>query len=296
MTSPTKQSFLDELIKIAFGPEEAAKVSRLAKKIQLPKASYQSSSTIAARPPASKFSPEDRAKYKMRGGPLIYPGLGKLHSQFHQPLVVSNYLRDIPSRRELVREPRMEQSRMLHAILKGHELDETKVNMKDPGRHDFHSHLSPEVMLKEHNRVTTLPKEYDETRHYMQALRGFNTGKVDDEGLGYHNTEYSPGKRFTPEDISSGIVAKGSEVDDLRRFGIMYGAGPRLSRHARKRITEYINKRSRESLDSGKVTSLTRREVEDNRQKELRRIKREQDKKMREQSKGSGEPGPVPQQ
>jgi len=38
------------------------------------------------------------------------------------------------------------------------------------------NHLSPDVLLKEHNMVSTLPKEYDNVRDYMTKLRGIDGG------------------------------------------------------------------------------------------------------------------------
>jgi hypothetical protein len=91
--------------------------------------------------------------------------------------------------------------RTLDGVIKGHELDEVQV----PSRMAFQpiGHNSPDVMLREHNRVTTLPADHANVKGMMQTLRG-------------------PG---------------GEEGSVLKEYGVNYGDSPRLSRHARKRIT-----------------------------------------------------------
>lgn len=94
--------------------------------------------------------------------------------------------------------------RTLDAVLKGHELDELQV----PTRLAFtpFGHRSPDVVLREHNRVATLPADHANVRGAMQALR-----------------EISKGEKRT-----------------LQEYGVQYGTGPRLSRHARKHITNMM--------------------------------------------------------
>lgn len=100
------------------------------------------------------------------------------------------------------------QHKMLEAVLKGHELAEVRApvghtSMRSAG------HMSPEVILQEHNMITTLPPEFAPVKETMQAFR-----------------------RGGVEDLL------------LARQGITYGEGQRLSRHARKRITQAMEKRA----------------------------------------------------
>lgn len=94
--------------------------------------------------------------------------------------------------------------RTLDGVIKGHELDENVVSR----RASFLplGHNSPDVLLREHNRVTTLPADHANAKGVMQTMRGH----------------------------------MGEEGDVLKAYGVNYGDSPRLSRHARKRITGLI--------------------------------------------------------
>lgn len=99
------------------------------------------------------------------------------------------------------------QKAMRKAISYGHELDETRVRSgfaAKPFGHD-----SPDVIFREHNRVVTLPEGYEELKAHMQKTR-----------------------------------ARGGESAALFPNGIEYGKGQRLSRHARKRLTEYLERKA----------------------------------------------------
>ena len=100
------------------------------------------------------------------------------------------------------------QRKMFEAVSKGHELDELQA-LKNP-QESFarRGHMSPEVILKEHNRLVTLPPGNDELKKVMQTVRG----------------------------------AMG-ESGQLAEAGVTYGQGPRYSRHARKRITENMEQK-----------------------------------------------------
>lgn len=107
------------------------------------------------------------------------------------------------------------QKKMMEAVVKGHELAETQVR---PGASmlDF-GHASPDVLLREHNMVSTLPTEYGPVRDAMKAMRqhgGWNT-----------------------------------ESDLLQSYGVRYGESPRLSRHARKHVTNMIEADYQKKLD-----------------------------------------------
>lgn len=94
--------------------------------------------------------------------------------------------------------------KMLNSVFQGHELDELNTR-PGPALRGF-GHLSPDVLLREHNRVATMPKEHENVRKFMQTMRGST-----------------------------------SETDFLGSHGVDYGNSPRLSRHARRRLSDLMN-------------------------------------------------------
>lgn len=100
----------------------------------------------------------------------------------------------------------------LEAVMKGHELAETQVQPGLAAR--SFGHLSPDVMLREHNMVTTLPEQHGAVKQLMGNLRE-NTGE--------------PTSMLAP-------------------YGIEYGKSPRLSRHARKHITADLENQSTNAM------------------------------------------------
>lgn len=221
MHPTTLDGFLDEMMKIAFGPKQADKVLSLAKKIQLPKASRRVMPGLSGGPDAKKFmkgvdrstrpygeiagrvAEEAKKHYKdspslalTTKGKKIFPGntghLGKAleESGIGQALKrVSGPAPRVPA----------SQQKMFHAVLKGHELDEATVPSRLGAAH--FGHRSPDVIFREHNRVATLPKGNEAAVSAMKHYRG----KME-------------GSQLFPK-------------------GIEYGSGQRLSRHARKRLT-----------------------------------------------------------
>lgn len=99
--------------------------------------------------------------------------------------------------------------KMLHAVLKGHELDEATVRGGIGAVHL--GHRSPDVIFKEHNRLMTLPKEHEAIREFMKPVR-----------------QKFEGAWLFPK-------------------GMAYGESPRLSRHARRRLTESAERRTLEA-------------------------------------------------
>jgi hypothetical protein len=96
--------------------------------------------------------------------------------------------------------------KMIESILRGHEWDE--LGAKPMTAFRGMGHMSPDVILREHNRVATLPKEYGAAGSFMKDLRA------------------------------------GREAISLGDYGVDYGNSPRLSRHARKRITEGLERQA----------------------------------------------------
>lgn len=111
--------------------------------------------------------------------------------------------------------------RALEGVVRGHELDELRtrpwaqgLSVRGAKRRRlfgaYQGHVSPEVILKEHNKLVTLPHGVRrEVTEVMQRLRA------------------GPNK----------------EADNLATLGLTYGEGSRLSRHARKNIVKLFDAR-----------------------------------------------------
>jgi len=95
-----------------------------------------------------------------------------------------------------------EKKRMLNAVMEGHELDELKTKPKVMFR--GMGHVSPDVILREHNKLVTLPDELKGITDILQPFRQ-------------------------------------NEKELLNPY-MQYGQGERLSRHARKRITDMLER------------------------------------------------------
>jgi len=113
-----------------------------------------------------------------------------------------------------------EQRLMAEGLIKGHEMAERaavkapKVSFRGVG------HLSPEVILKEHNMLVTMPK----------ALR----------------------KKVAPS--TQAMRKMQGESEALRQVtggGFRFGKSQRLSRHARKRVTELMEKEVQPQIQEG---------------------------------------------
>lgn len=97
-----------------------------------------------------------------------------------------------------------DEHKALEAVFKGHELAETQVSPSKAFKGLGHN--SPDVILREHNMVTTLPPELANVGTTLKDLR----------------------------DVSG-------EAGVLKEFtGVDYGEGQRFSRHARKHLTRMI--------------------------------------------------------
>ena len=107
-----------------------------------------------------------------------------------------------------------EHRKMVNSILMGHEMDE--LGKRHPGL-AFRSvgHISPSVMLREHNRLATLPEGYEPVREFMQKVRSKAEGPA------------------------------------LRRFGVTYGKpGTRLNRHAIRDLSNRMNEAAVQEINS----------------------------------------------
>lgn len=107
------------------------------------------------------------------------------------------------------------QNEVLNRVMNMHEVSELSVKPKEIGM--LSSHMSPKVLLQEHNMISTLPKKYAPAKKYMQSLRSL-TGE-------------------------SGM---------LKALGVEYG-GARISRHKIKGIVKGFRKKLKENDPSKKV-------------------------------------------
>lgn len=252
--------FFDEMQKIAFGSAEAKKVLSLVKARQLPKASrrlipglsaVQSGSQIAKDIRRSRKgmhsalgpelgelaattvfnaqinSPMGRLS-KQNPVPMVFPGRGTPTQQLnrmHHPGMVP--LTHVPTK----------QQKMLNAVLKGHELDESSV----PGRLGAgqYGHRSPDVIFREHNRLVTLPPGNEEVQTFMKQVR---------------NPRPNANTQTLISQMGLTVPARARE-STLFPPQIQYGEGARLSRHARRRLTDLAEQKELTQLAAHKNVS-----------------------------------------
>jgi DNA ligase D-like protein (predicted 3'-phosphoesterase) len=83
-----------------------------------------------------------------------------------------------------------------------------EANVKKPS--NFFTHASPEVLLKEHNLITTLPKKYKSAGNYFRGIRS--------------------------------VSGESDIMQNTIQHGFEYGKSSRFSRHAIKRLTTPLEK------------------------------------------------------
>jgi hypothetical protein len=108
--------------------------------------------------------------------------------------------------------------RATEALVRAHEMDEMGLAAKSPkgGRSLFTAvtgHLHPDVILREHNRLTTLPKDVQQP---VQSI--------------FHKMRPVEGS------LLENSTRRGTQL------GLNFGRGPRLSRHARRRVSERMER------------------------------------------------------
>jgi hypothetical protein len=218
-------SFVDELEKVAFSPADAAKVLKSVKgrtfkggdRLGLGFATVQSKPQVQRQvhrtiadaeaagvkgkalqavresTEAALTDPESPVHWSRAKAYMMSPAKGDF----------SRFIRDVGGKSQL-KTPL--QKRMGEAIVKGHELDELTMANKRMSKNVFLpvGHLSPDVILREHNKIVTSPKPV-------------------------RDAVYSTMKPF-----------REAESDALSQFGVNYGKSPRFSRHARRRITDMM--------------------------------------------------------
>ena len=242
-------SFIDELYKLAFGPQEARQLLRAAKRRTvraggrvglgygaIPNQAFNAKQTgeaveqLARRglDPAAASSGIARVKRiqseALGMNPEEWARKGKSYMVTPEKGDATRWFRKGPMSEALgdaaasVKTP--EQRMMLDSLLKGHELSELAA-VKNP-RMAFRGvgHLSPEVILREHNQLVTMPSK---TR---EALSPVVTGMRQLQG-----------------EAEALRKATGGKFD--------FGKNPRLSRHARKRVTELMEREVQPQLEAG---------------------------------------------
>jgi len=212
-------SFFDELQKIAFGPTEMRKVLSLsAKKAlkmpagQLPVGSVAFPKSIVPAQrgavqtalSAGQISPEQASSFLQ----VARHGEGKMVMP-HRSYGVTGQLRDMGMPADLV--PRGQSRMATESLMRGHEMDELAL-----GARKSHlayaakaTHMSPDVILRERNRLVTMPEKMrSDVAGVMEPLRGYESPVL--------------------EQATRGVSGKGLD----------YATGPRLSRHARHRVSQ----------------------------------------------------------
>jgi|GEM_PF-3638857 len=90
----------------------------------------------------------------------------------------------------------------MEAIVKGHELAETNVKRVQPEFKNFFGHNAASVMLKEHNMLTTLPREQKNLKKYKILNRKYS-GEADFLEESMKNFKYGKSPRFSRHAIKN---------------------------------------------------------------------------------------------
>ena len=180
MRLATLLAFDNEMEKIAFGMVQGNKVLRIVKKMQLPKASQRAVPMgLSAIKPASQAVPSRIASLQRAGVPShAMPTAQELHASMKgvpgggigSQVSSGKILPGSDQMRSLEKNVPDRNKKMLHAVFKGHELDELKTVPSLGAEHM--GHMSPAVIYRESNRVATLPKSHKPVADFMQNMRG----------------------------------------------------------------------------------------------------------------------------
>lgn len=161
---------------------------------------------------------QDAFNRNLRGKSSIVPGYASPQKQFADMERMSGSPKEMLG---LLAPKGMtpEQHQMFGAVAKGHELDELaakpSLSAMGEGHRKGLRHRNMDVIMKEHNRLVTLPKGFDPVRVGFRNLRDVGREGVDI-------------KKVFPN--------------------FQYGQSPRLSRHAQRRMSEVLNRRNLEGL------------------------------------------------
>lgn len=234
----TTAALFDELEKVAYGPKDISKILRLSKRrlIHAPVRSELGQAGPTAFPTGAirEVMASGRRAARMSKDTELYPQITKeLGQQANIYKQVGNRVfvprggkggmghigRVVPDVKKIPMTGK--QRRAAESVVRGHEMDELLVGRRKGGLQSAmaeHGHMSPDVILRERNRVVTMPKDMQPVRDAFQTLRK----------SGPRGGEAGLLERATRNTHPSGRVL---------RPGIQFGSGQRLSRHARKRVS-----------------------------------------------------------
>lgn len=231
------ESFADEMQKIAFGPKAMGRVlkhfkgrsHRIGDKVQHPvtgqgmgygyvlptdtrKGKKHVSSMIQKVHETYPEVPIDEIKRQVAaqsadvsswGSTMFSPGKGDAKKFFGKTMGEVSAPQKVQKAIGAVKTP--EQRKAMEAVMKGHEVAESQV--KPTSSFLGFGHLSPDVILREHNMITTLPESAAPVRKAVMAIRGLGEAPALKAGTGFE-----------------------------------FGKGQRISRHARKHLTKMYEK------------------------------------------------------
>jgi len=239
-------AFAEELTKLAFNPKDALKMLRAAKKHQL-RIGGRVGAGYGVVPTEKLIKKEtEKAVGKLTSRGVEKPTARKaLEALKHQQVDMVGFnpeawagkkaiiatperggatkwlaSRGVPTKR--IQTP--EQKLMTEGVIKGHEVAERAAVRAPMDSFRGFGHLSPEVILKEHNMLVTMPK----------ALR----------------------RKVAPSFQAMRRVAKGGQgeadvIQDVTGGKFRFGKSQRLSRHARKRVAGLVEEKARPSIEAG---------------------------------------------
>jgi hypothetical protein len=232
-------AFYDEMEKIAFGWEDIKRVGRMAKKrmIKAPRSSQIVGMGPSAYPGGTQRMAVTQAQemaqaghipqasveatkklYGQIGGRIATPRrggmVGALTGEAAQEV-------GLPAAKTLTGKGK----RAIESVGYGHELDELALGKKklQPFFGGTFGHAHPDVILRERNRLLTLPPE-------VRGEVGGVFGKLRQVG----------GEEALLERATRGVSGR----------GLTHTSGPRLSRHARKRISKRMEELAKEQAGS----------------------------------------------
>jgi hypothetical protein len=223
-------AFWDELEKVSFNLEEMKRVSQLSKlrQIRVPHGSVVATGGLRAVPKGSdklvatalqglrqsNQIPEASVAaslklQKQTSGSIISPRRGGFLGLLHTPEASA---RGLPSPTNLPPAAK----RAAEAVAKGHELDELSLGRRQisPAFGAAFGHVSPDVILRERNRLLTLPPGTEGAKDLFGAMRKGNEGSILE------------------------LATRRAGAGSTPRLGLGYTSGPRLSRHARRHVAQ----------------------------------------------------------
>lgn len=225
---PRTQGEKGQLIKLAYGWDDINRVSSMTKKLMVPKrlrAAVATQTGTMMGTKGGKMGTYQAVTMPSGSYGIVTPESGGMGGVLRK-LTKSSFFRlgRTPYQAaalDALKHTRMNgpQQKALNSVIHGHEMDEifhasrrAKRGLGPSPVTEEYGHQSPDVLLREHNRLTTLPAEVRApVTSAMKKLRAA-TGDAD-------------------------------AIEDVFKGRFSFGDSPRLSRHARKRMTEALERR-----------------------------------------------------